>query len=225
MNPLDASNAEHSLVTETDSRQTTEPVASNDDSRQTTAELVALDVGAARQTTPDGRPVDETRSPPIILHSHYKWDEGSLPADTFATLRASTAIIPECSTSPSGGRATDGAAGTNEPAPRELPSAKEAPVFGAPPPPPRTQGSSPPDHSKSNPRPIQIGKSGDRTPRVSPSQPAPTRSGKGLSRTGPSNQTVRSGQPVGPYLSQTYQTYLREAQTQVRQAWARLRRC
>jgi len=223
-NPLDASSEEHSLVTETDSRQTTvEPVATDLTSRQTTEELVALDVGNARQTPPGNVSGSTTTSPQIMLHSHYKWDAGSLPADTFAALRTSTAVKPEHSASPSEGRAAGGPAATDQSVQKELPPVDEAPVFGRTPPPRTPAGVKPSRPFEVDPSPNSDREIGVKTPRVSPLQLVTSRACRDLLQTEPSGQTVLSGPPAGTYPFLMYLTCLRGALLRARQTTVHLR--
>ena len=122
-NPMDASEMEHSLDTESDFRHTTEELVGNGTQR-----------GEDRHT-PAFESNEAGFSPPIMLHSHLQWDEGSLPSDAFAALRASAAVKPEESASP-----TEGAAGGHAHAaghPRDslaFASLEGVPVFGNEPP-------------------------------------------------------------------------------------------
>jgi len=64
-------------------------------------------------------------SPLSVLHTEFQPDEGTLPAERFASLRSSTAVKPEESVSPSAGAREE-----SSPVAKEAPGSVNAPVFG-----------------------------------------------------------------------------------------------
>ena len=116
--PLDDSDAEHLLVTETDSRQVTEELVMHD-----------LQNVSGRQSSLGDMSQAAASSPPSVLHTEFQPDEGTLPVERFAALRASTADKPEESVSPSAGAREEGS-----PVAEGAAGLVNTPVFGEVPP-------------------------------------------------------------------------------------------
>ena len=91
-NPLDDSDAEHSLVTETESRQAREELVRQD-----------LQNVIGRQSSLGDISQAVSSSPVPVLSTEFRPDEETMRPARFAALQASTAVKPEDSVSPTAG--------------------------------------------------------------------------------------------------------------------------
>ena len=123
VNPLDASDLEHTLVTETESRQATEELVMHD-----------LQNISGKQSSPGNLSQAAGHSPPIMLHSEYQLDEGTLSVESFSAQRAATAVKPEHSVSPFEGAPAGYPPVDQRAIESEGVTAPDVPVFGNAPP-------------------------------------------------------------------------------------------